>query len=294
MKRCPECRKDYLDDSLLYCLDDGTPLVQGTVTDEPATAILSGDSLKSEVATRTLKADTSERSSGLKTRLTSIDWRGKLPWIAAAVFALIAMALGYAYLTKTKSNDKALQLSFEPPKNLQFNDSQADWAVISPDGEKIAFTANTPDGKYLLYISDLKTGEITELPGSDNPLEPFWAPDSRAIAYGSRGKLKRSDISGGNAQVLCDSARLTSGAWNKNGDIIFGADYGSPVFTVSAKGGEARQITFQEENGDGGHSCGTFLPDGKHFIFNRGATSADRYPKLDGIIEEINSYETMH
>ena len=40
MKRCPECRKDYLDDSLLYCLDDGVPLVQGSVTDEPPTAIL--------------------------------------------------------------------------------------------------------------------------------------------------------------------------------------------------------------------------------------------------------------
>ena len=23
MKRCPQCRKDYVDDSLLYCLDDG-------------------------------------------------------------------------------------------------------------------------------------------------------------------------------------------------------------------------------------------------------------------------------
>lgn len=41
MKRCPECRKDYVDDTLLYCLDDGTPLVQGSVSDEPATAILS-------------------------------------------------------------------------------------------------------------------------------------------------------------------------------------------------------------------------------------------------------------
>lgn len=39
MKRCTECRKDYVDDTLLYCLDDGTPLVQGVV-DEPATAIL--------------------------------------------------------------------------------------------------------------------------------------------------------------------------------------------------------------------------------------------------------------
>src|SRR5687767_5070482 len=42
MKRCPECRRDYYDDSLLYCLDDGTALLEGpALTDEPATAILS-------------------------------------------------------------------------------------------------------------------------------------------------------------------------------------------------------------------------------------------------------------
>lgn len=43
MKRCPECRRDYYDDSLLYCLDDGNALVQGSVPspDEPQTAILS-------------------------------------------------------------------------------------------------------------------------------------------------------------------------------------------------------------------------------------------------------------
>ena len=27
MKRCPECRRDYYDDSLLYCLDDGSALL---------------------------------------------------------------------------------------------------------------------------------------------------------------------------------------------------------------------------------------------------------------------------
>ena len=41
MKRCPECRRDYYDDSLLYCLDDGAALLEGPSTDEPATAILS-------------------------------------------------------------------------------------------------------------------------------------------------------------------------------------------------------------------------------------------------------------
>ena len=40
MKRCPECRRDYYDDTLSFCLSDGTELVYGLV-DEPPTAILS-------------------------------------------------------------------------------------------------------------------------------------------------------------------------------------------------------------------------------------------------------------
>ncbi|CAN5558847.1 hypothetical protein BH10ACI2_BH10ACI2_18160 [soil metagenome] len=42
MKRCPECRRDYYDDTLLYCLDDGNALLEGPATlgaDEPATAV---------------------------------------------------------------------------------------------------------------------------------------------------------------------------------------------------------------------------------------------------------------
>src|SRR5687767_13853435 len=48
MKRCPECRRDYYDDSLLYCLDDGTALLEGPASgNEPATALLPGTDLRS-------------------------------------------------------------------------------------------------------------------------------------------------------------------------------------------------------------------------------------------------------
>ncbi len=47
MKRCPECRRDYYDGTLVYCLDDGNTLLEGPASssgsaDEPATAIVSG------------------------------------------------------------------------------------------------------------------------------------------------------------------------------------------------------------------------------------------------------------
>jgi tetratricopeptide (TPR) repeat protein len=39
MKRCPECRRDYYDDSLLYCLDDGNALLEGPTIGEAPTAV---------------------------------------------------------------------------------------------------------------------------------------------------------------------------------------------------------------------------------------------------------------
>src|SRR5688572_318084 len=41
MKRCPECRRDYFDDTLSFCLDDGSHLVDGPAAGESSTAILS-------------------------------------------------------------------------------------------------------------------------------------------------------------------------------------------------------------------------------------------------------------
>src|SRR5215207_7522039 len=46
MKRCPECRRDYTDETLNFCLDDGTALLDGPASlDESATAILSDPSV---------------------------------------------------------------------------------------------------------------------------------------------------------------------------------------------------------------------------------------------------------
>jgi eukaryotic-like serine/threonine-protein kinase len=196
-------------------------------------------------------------------------WRARIPWVVAGVFALLAATgFGLWQLNRSSTGDRAIWLAFAPPPNLAFNDKEYDWAVISPDGEKIAFTAYSPEGKNILHLADLNSPEAKPLPGTDDALEPFWSPDSRSIAFGSQGKLKRVDVAGGNSRVICDAARMTGGAWSKTGVIVFGPDYGRPLFKVPADGGEPEQVTFPDA-GEGMHRHPNFLPDGKHFVFTR-------------------------
>jgi tetratricopeptide (TPR) repeat protein len=75
MKRCPECRRDYYDDTLLYCLDDGTALLEGPASHEGKTAILN------EGKTAILP--------GIAAKSVS---KRKWVWIAAPVFIIATMS----------------------------------------------------------------------------------------------------------------------------------------------------------------------------------------------------------
>ena len=272
MKRCPECKKDYFDDSLMYCLDDGAALIQGSVGDEPATAILSGGSVSDENLTKELTSGSASSSPNSVTlRLPAFISRERLPWIAALFMTVVAGAFAFSYFNRhSEHQTQAVRLSFSPPPELSFNDGKPDLTVISPDGQKIAFSATGTDGKNMLYVRDLDSGDAKPLSGSENPLEAFWSPDSKSVAYGSNGKLKRSDLGGGTAQVICDSARLVGGSWSKDGVIIFVPDYRSPLAQVSAKGGDAQRINIQSENINyEQHTNPVFLQDGRHFLFGR-------------------------
>lgn len=44
MKQCPHCQRSYTDETLNFCLDDGTSLVSAAGAEEPATAIMPGGS----------------------------------------------------------------------------------------------------------------------------------------------------------------------------------------------------------------------------------------------------------
>jgi len=99
MKRCPQCRRDYYDDSLMYCLDDGAALLEGpTTADQPATAILT-----SEPATKILTGANDARPT---TRRISGSKRNFL--IASALFVIIVSIGIAAYFYLRSPNAKQI------------------------------------------------------------------------------------------------------------------------------------------------------------------------------------------
>lgn len=108
MKRCPECRRDYADDTLLYCLEDGASLVQGSVpspSDEPQTAILHDAAPPSDAATRA-QIHTTEQTAVLPGAVAEIpktqgfDKRLIVAPIVAVIIA-VGVYVGYRYFNSS-------------------------------------------------------------------------------------------------------------------------------------------------------------------------------------------------
>ncbi|MGH9833999.1 MAG: protein kinase domain-containing protein [Blastocatellia bacterium] len=201
-------------------------------------------------------------------------WRDRIAWIVAGVLGLALLAVSVAYFKRSSAEPRAVRLAFVPPENLAFDNGLNDRVVVSPDGQKLVFTGQSADGRRQLWVRQFDAAEAQPLPGTDDPLNPFWSPDSRSIGFGSQGKLKRIDLTGGRPKTLYDAFNLGgtsgSGTWSSTGVILF-AHLGCNLLQIPASGGEAQPLTISDPALQG--RCARFpyfLPDGRRFLFRAG------------------------
>lgn len=83
MKRCPECRRDYFDDTLLFCLDDGASLLEGPASGSETPGKFSSES-------PTIKLHTTNGVVGANRAKKSPKW----PFVGL-VFVLLAGIAGF-------------------------------------------------------------------------------------------------------------------------------------------------------------------------------------------------------
>ena len=209
-------------------------------------------------------------------------------WAAIAVVAALAAA-GAIWMLWPKPAAILARFQVTLPENVNFSE----YVSVSPDGRKLVFNATGDQSG--LWIHDLNTLEWRKLAGTEGATSPFWSPDSRFLAFAVRTELKKVEVAGGPVLTLCTiNAIIGSGAWSKDGVILFGSRGGSgPLRRVSAAGGVATDVTaIDRARGENAHSFPSFLPDGKHFLYLR-ATGPARGAIYAGSLDAKAAEQSM-
>jgi hypothetical protein len=105
MKQCPRCDRRYEDDSLRFCLDDGTSLVTGTPL-EPAHEPMRVNSPPGNHEVRT------EVLPGSRVAAPDRENLNLVPWLIAGAAVLLVLVMGIgltvALITSRKSNTSGI------------------------------------------------------------------------------------------------------------------------------------------------------------------------------------------
>ncbi len=163
------------------------------------------------------------------------------------------------------------------PRLLRFTISSASGAsivagagnsAISPDGRRVVFVGSDGAGRQGLWIQELDQVRARFLAGTEGSTYPFWAPDSRSVAFFAKGKLRKVSLDDGRVEAICEAAEGRGGSWGRAGTIVFAGSVTGPISGVSADGGTPKPVTaIGNPEKEISHRFPSFLPDGRKFLY---------------------------
>jgi serine/threonine protein kinase/Tol biopolymer transport system component len=196
-------------------------------------------------------------------------------WLLPAALAVALAATLPAAVRQWRASDVSpLLVKFPvfPPATTTFaaaiGQVPSTQLAVSPDGQFLAFVATSPGKRSALWLRPIGATEATLLEGTDDASYPFWAPDSRSIAFFAANQLRRVDRTGGSPREICDvGADPRGGAWNQQHVIVFARDTASGLSRVGAEGGTPVPL-LDLRPGEHSYRWPSFLPDGRRFLFH--------------------------
>lgn len=147
---------------------------------------------------------------------------------------------------------------------------------LAPDGRRLVFPA-AKQGLTQLWVRDLTTGESQPLPGTEEGVLPFWAPDGRAIGFFANRRLRVITLEDAAVRDLADAPSPRGGAWHQGGDIIFAPEHEGPLYRRRGSTGAIDAFTTLDVAAtEASHRLPAFVDRGRHVLFFVRAESATR------------------
>ena len=190
--------------------------------------------------------------------------RFAVPVLALALVGAMA-ALVWRWQRPSPVPPHGVQFTFIAPDETQL---EIGAPVPSADGTRIAFIARSASGQRSLWIREIGSTTVRQLPDTDGATVPFWSPDGRWLGFFAQGKVKKVSLAGGPALTICVVQSLLGATWNRENVIVLAPVNRTVLHKVSAAGGTPEPITtLSTDRRENSHRFPQFLPDGRHFLF---------------------------
>ena len=152
--------------------------------------------------------------------------------------------------------------------------------AVSPDGSRIVYAAARGDAAQL-FVRTRDELEARPIPNTEGGALPFFSPDGEWVGYfalaPTQGRrilpttvLMKISLSGGPPVTLAQGGPIPGGfgigaTWGPDDIIVYGFVDTGGLMAISAKGGEVRTLTTQEDGER--HLWPAFSPDGGSVFF---------------------------
>jgi serine/threonine-protein kinase len=168
--------------------------------------------------------------------------RNLIPWAIAGVLALILVVLALAYWRATRPVEHPLvRLSVDLGPDAVTGISTT--VAISPDGRRLVYPAQGPDGRQQLATRLLEEVQAALLPGTAGGRDAFFSPDGRWVGFFADNKLKKVSVQGGAPITLCDAPIPRGASWGDDGNIVAALGSLDPLRRLPAGGGVPQVLT---------------------------------------------------
>jgi serine/threonine-protein kinase len=195
------------------------------------------------------------------------------PWIAAAV-ALMAAPVAIWIAARGRGLVERTPIRLSVDLGPEATPAGRTIVAISPDGNRLVFLTNHPDGKSGLTVRLLNEARDIPLRDTEDAVDPFFSPDGEWIGFFAEGKMKKTLTRGGAVTVLCDASAPRGASWGEDGEIVFTPRGRGGLLRVPAAGGTPRAVTDPAASKEVTHRWPQVLRGGKEILFTAHTLSA--------------------
>ena len=155
---------------------------------------------------------------------------------------------------------KATQFLVTPPRGYYLESGGVRQSfALSPDGERLAFTAKDASGAFRLFLRDFSELESRPVSDGEGAYSVVWTPDSQTLMFTAKGKLRRIGVNAAASQILTDAIPYFSSAIPFGPDRLLVSNHRNSGL-ISSSGGTPQPI-------DRLYSWAQVLPGERDFLY---------------------------